>query len=290
MKKASSILYTWAYIIGATGLIWAEQTYSHNWIGSAVLVGSIAAFSVIMLYQVTLPLRKLVQHIKELEHKPGKKLPRDFGGWFMFKEFECIADALDNFQKQNTKLQADLRLRNVVLLETTRKDALTGIHNRRAFDDDWEAIINGHSDEELSSISMLLIDCNNFKTINDTYGHETGDRVLVTISSILSRTVSGRRGDRLYRLGGDEFLVLLKNTNDNEAFGIGARCVDEVNKFDFTKFGIEHDVGISVGFSTSEKVDRDGVHNLKHQADMAMYRAKHGKNRYVVQYHASMGM
>lgn len=85
-------------------------------------------------------------------------------------------------------------------------DPLTGRYNRRAFEEDWEYLIQATHGQRWP-MALLLFDCDYFKPINDTYGHHVGDLVLQSIAGAVNEIM--RNGDRLYRLGGDEFATLL---------------------------------------------------------------------------------
>jgi diguanylate cyclase (GGDEF)-like protein len=151
------------------------------------------------------------------------------------------------------------------------KDALTGLFNRRYF----YTKINKIKIKELP-MSLIMIDIDNFKKINDTYGHLAGDYVLKNLSKILQSNV--RKGDIVFRWGGEEFAVLLKGTTDEKSFTIADRLRKSVELFDFSdsKWNIEQSITISVGVvSTSKKINHNLMVDL---ADNALYRAKQTKN------------
>jgi diguanylate cyclase (GGDEF)-like protein len=121
-----------------------------------------------------------------------------------------------------------------------------------------------------------MIDIDNFKKINDTYGHLAGDFVLKNLSKILQNNV--RKGDIVFRWGGEEFAVLLKKTTDEKSFVIADRLRKSVEQFDFSdsKWNIEQSITISVGVvSTSKKINHNLMVDL---ADNALYKAKQTKN------------
>ena len=102
-----------------------------------------------------------------------------------------------------------------------RTDPLTGILNRKAFQDAVEAEINRQSRLQIP-FALLHIDCDNFKGVNDTRGHKEGDKVLVSVAHTL--TVNLRKSDIVARLGGDEFGVLLPTTHPPNRCSSDARC------------------------------------------------------------------
>lgn len=163
-------------------------------------------------------------------------------------------------------------------------DSLTGLFNRRYF---YEAL-----DKEIervkrykASFSLVLIDIDDFKKVNDEYGHLAGDRVLQVLADILRRTL--RKVDIIARYGGEEFILLLPNTGKEEAWTIANRIREEVSK---TIFECRSDKGLEVlcpvtisgGITTcpDDFIDAD---RLLRAADKAMYEAKSlGKNRVIL--------
>jgi diguanylate cyclase len=157
--------------------------------------------------------------------------------------------------------------------ESAIHDALTGLANRRQFDDRAEAAVEraartGHRP------AVLLIDLDRFKAINDTHGHAAGDQVLCAVATTL--TAWAPPGATVARLGGDEFAVLLPATADaDEAEALGAEAA-ALFPFPVTldvDAAVVVEVGASVGCSTRLGED-DGVGDLLRAADLAMYHAK----------------
>ncbi len=155
-------------------------------------------------------------------------------------------------------------------------DELTGLPNRRFFftqarRDMANCIRSGRP------VSMLMIDIDHFKQINDTYGHGVGDRVLVKTSALFTQVL--REGDLSGRIGGEEFAVLLPETGLDSALKVADRLRRSVEKSVVT-FGKEKcPVTVSVGIAADN--DREGnLERLMGQADMALFRAKKlGRNR-----------
>lgn len=155
-------------------------------------------------------------------------------------------------------------------------DPLTKIYNRYKFYEECNKLINLYN-RYGTIFSIIMFDIDNFKKINDNFGHITGDNVLKTISTVVSYTI--RNTDIFFRWGGDEFIILLPNTNLEGAY-ISAEKIREV--LENTDFNSEKEhvgkVTCSFGVSTIEKeVDCD---ELTKKIDSAMYKAKNsGKNR-----------
>ncbi|MBM2854689.1 MAG: hypothetical protein HW417_1617 [Steroidobacteraceae bacterium] len=157
-------------------------------------------------------------------------------------------------------------------------DPLTLLANRALFRDrvDHALAVSKRSDRD---VAMLFIDLDNFKTINDNFGHSQGDRVLSTTAQRLIQCT--RSGDTVARLGGDEFAVLLENlTSQDPVVEIAGRIVTSL-KEPFPFLGSDRRVAASIGiaFATPD----DGVEELLRNADVAMYSAKaQGKGRYAI--------
>ena len=123
---------------------------------------------------------------------------------------------------QHHRLNLELRRTNVVLQEASLTDPLTGLRNRRYFSATIEADVSqalrSHSDNHDShtrDLVFYLIDADNFKEVNDRYGHDVGDRVLLEMARRLSSSI--RHSDVLVRWGGEEFLIVSRYTDRSEA-------------------------------------------------------------------------
>jgi len=169
------------------------------------------------------------------------------------------------------------------LQELASRDGLTGLANRRCFDEalnfEWRRAIRSSQ-----SISLLMIDVDHFKQYNDTYGHLQGDECLKLIANAMAAVVH-RVGDLVARFGGEEFVVILPGTSSD-----GARTVGEKIRLAIENLKILHEnsetkfVTISIGAAAvAVSLSGDSAHLLA-AADAALYRAKHsGRNRIVLQ-------
>ncbi|OOC09580.1 putative bifunctional diguanylate cyclase/phosphodiesterase [Thioalkalivibrio halophilus] len=154
-------------------------------------------------------------------------------------------------------------------------DALTGLSNRNLFQDRLlQAIAQARRDGKQAA--LLFLDLDDFKTINDTLGHEVGDELLVEVASRLQEVV--RDVDTIARLGGDEFTVILADTHTDEAASIARRLVATLAR-PFEVRGRSLRVTCSIGLALYPD-DGEDADTLSRAADMAMYRAKaDGRNR-----------
>jgi diguanylate cyclase (GGDEF)-like protein len=131
--------------------------------------------------------------------------------------------------------------------------------------------------------SIMMIDLDHFKKVNDTYGHLTGDRVLKTLGQLFTREGILRKHDIVGRFGGEEFIVILPNTNANNALGPAIRLARELDKIDFTtNDNRTFKVTLSIGISEYHPTDKNNE-MIIHRADTAMYHAKqHGRNQIII--------
>jgi diguanylate cyclase (GGDEF)-like protein len=157
-------------------------------------------------------------------------------------------------------------------------DVLTSLPNRYLLFDRMDQAIH-RAQRHGNSMAVLFVDLDDFKMINDTYGHAAGDLILVQISDQLKKNV--READTVARIGGDEFIVLMDSIqSEEEAIHVAERVVHDVRE-GISIFPICPDVTVSVGISL---YPRHGTtsNQLLGRADDAMYRAKINKNSFVL--------
>jgi diguanylate cyclase (GGDEF)-like protein len=150
-------------------------------------------------------------------------------------------------------------------------DPLTGIYNRRQFNNMLEYEV-GRSERHHHEFSLLLLDLDDFKDINDSYGHQTGDDALCGVAEILREHI--RKGDLAARIGGDEFAIILMETGREGATTVAAALGKSLRERIFTAPDGKHfHLTISIGIATYP-VDAQNESDLQVGADVAMYRAK----------------
>lgn len=159
------------------------------------------------------------------------------------------------------------------LEKASNKDHLTGIYNRRKFNEYSTLIINDAQRYE-HTFSLILIDLNKFKPVNDTYGHTIGDKVLIYFTQIINKSI--RETDYLFRMGGDEFYLLLSNTNHKEAVVIVKKLQDKLKDSKFIHGNITLEISASFGIA-QYKLDGNKIEDLVKIADERMYKNKEDK-------------
>jgi len=153
-------------------------------------------------------------------------------------------------------------------------DYLTGVNNRRRITELGETLIAGCQLRE-QAFSVILIDIDHFKAINDKYGHAAGDRVLKEIAVALQSPL--RRGNELGRFGGEEFAVLLPGTGSAAAMSVAERLRSAVAALSPERMGIAQGLTLSAGVASS--AGNDSFIELMARADAALYQAKQaGRN------------
>jgi diguanylate cyclase (GGDEF)-like protein/PAS domain S-box-containing protein len=162
------------------------------------------------------------------------------------------------------------------LLKQSRIDSLTGLANRRYFIEQIERAIS-RSKRTSSPLSLLIIDVDLFKRINDQFGHSTGDRALERLAKIMSEGV--RSSDLVARIGGEEFAIMLPDTSINDAFKLAETIKAAVNSEPIRLTDIQLSLSITIGVSSLSD-ENETWSSLYSSADNAMYRGKKdGRNR-----------
>jgi len=193
---------------------------------------------------------------------------------------------IEELKQNNIELEEKIELRTKELLETqvklqeqAHKDPLTNLYNRRHFNE-IEGSLFSMSRRGNNPLSVLIIDIDNFKAINDNFGHHIGDIVIKSLSNIFINTI--RKSDIAIRYGGEEFLLLLTNTNIDNAKIIAEKLRNHVENTTIKSKGLsELKFTISLGLSCVRKDDKD-IETAIEIADKALYVAKEsGKNKTV---------
>lgn len=163
------------------------------------------------------------------------------------------------------------------LYDSAVKDALTGLYNRRYFNHRFE-IEHAHSTRHARPLAVLLLDLDEFKQVNDTWGHQTGDRVLKAVAAILTRTV--RRGDVVARIGGEEFALLLRECGAVAARVLAERIRSEVEALRLPSASASIQTTLSVGLAVFDGQQPADPQALLRSADERLYEAKRdGRNQ-----------
>jgi diguanylate cyclase (GGDEF)-like protein len=162
-----------------------------------------------------------------------------------------------------------------VATQSALRDPLTGAGNRIAMDQTLMREIEVAARHK-QPLSLLMLDIDHFKHVNDTYGHSSGDEVLRAIAQVVKGQL--RNIDRVFRYGGEEFLVVLSNTGRDAAEAIGERLLQATRDLLYPE--LEHPLALTISLGCSTLVSGESADSLLRRADGALYVAKRlGRNR-----------
>lgn len=198
-------------------------------------------------------------------------------GEFKLLIVECIdvtsqylrVNQLKEYVKKLEDLNKELQEKEKEIARLAYYDNLTGVANRTLFYNIAEKFLH-HAKREQNKLGLMFIDLDNFKTINDTYGHKIGDRVLKEAAQVLTKSI--RANDMVARFGGDEFIILLSGLKGNSQYQcIVTRLVRALNQVQIDDAPVQISLSIGVSFFPH---DGETIDELISKADWAMYRAK----------------
>lgn len=163
-------------------------------------------------------------------------------------------------------------------VETAYRDPLTDLNNRAAMDNALDQELDFANRHNLP-LTILMLDIDKFKTINDTYGHIAGDIVLKSLADCMRETV--RRSDVIFRYGGEEFLILLRNTEEAGASLLANRIRIAVSEM--ICMHQEHEIRVTTSIGLARLNENEDKPSFLQRADAALYRAKEeGRNRVII--------
>ncbi|MGK0501343.1 MAG: diguanylate cyclase (GGDEF)-like protein [Alteromonadaceae bacterium] len=228
------------------------------------------------------PLTSLIAKMKKVEKEANYDVKVSEEGKF---EIASLGRGF-NSMMLHIKNQIDINKRKTLLLERQQSqmeklanfDTLTGLPNRQYLMKSL-SIELARAKREKSQVALMFLDLDGFKQVNDSYGHDAGDKLLCGISSEISDAM--RDGDIVGRLGGDEFLIILVGNHTNSQLeAIAKRLISKITKLDHID-GWRVDPSVSIGIALATDSDY-AASTLVTNADVAMYKAKNeGKGRYV---------
>ncbi|MEG0652042.1 MAG: GGDEF domain-containing protein [Acinetobacter sp.] len=159
------------------------------------------------------------------------------------------------------------RIRETAIQVLSRLDPLTNVMNRRSISNHLERL----HQQPNQLYSIVLLDLDHFKNINDHFGHSVGDQVLVELAKCLASNLRDR--DMIGRFGGEEFILLLPNTKPAQAYSVAERCRVAITELSFTSED-HQEFSISASFGISSTLSANEPHLIISQADQALYAVK----------------
>ncbi|GMX60437.1 diguanylate cyclase [Paenibacillus elgii] len=183
-----------------------------------------------------------------------------------------------NNLKHATEAKQELLVKNIIMDKLSKLDALTSLYNHKTFHEYLEKLIDQHERNELP-LQLAIVDIDNFKTINDTFGHWVGDIILMRVANTIKETVSPN--DFVARYGGEEFAVIFTDKTAEEAYALAEQIRHKLSVTLHPELDSQA-ATISIGLQTYTK--GHGKEGLFKGADASLYAAKRtGKNKTVVQ-------
>jgi diguanylate cyclase (GGDEF)-like protein len=177
--------------------------------------------------------------------------------------------------KHSTQLLKELELIKAVAL----RDALTGVYNRRAYDEQLFLTLINYKAGKLATFCLIIFDIDYFRNVNNLHGHQAGDSILVGLAKVLLNTL--RYDDFSFRFGGDEFVVLLPNANLQAGLKVAEKIRQAVEEHNFPLSKSTTDsIAITISLGVSEVRTTDSSESILARADAALYASKSGgRNR-----------
>lgn len=204
----------------------------------------------------------------------GRASPRIEGGQPLMLRW-VLRDVTHRKRLEESQREETRRLERAYhdLAEIALSDPLTGLRNRRAFEEDLQREAP-RADREGAALSLLIVDVDHFKAFNDRFGHPAGDDALRAVARLLRE--HARRSDSVARIGGEEFAVLLPDTDVEGALALAERFRAAVERHEWP----DRAVTVSIGVATVRQASGDTAAALVREADRALYRSKSGgRNR-----------
>ena len=233
-----------------------------------------------LAHKITTPLVNLESYINGQENE--EKLLADA---IISREIKAVAKSLVAARKVDLHFQSELQqqvkektkklnLLNEKLLETSRRDALTGLYNRGAFDTLAENTFQTCVRNRIP-FTMVLIDIDLFKNINDTHGHSVGDKCIRHLADVLQTHIK-RDSDLVARFGGEEFILLLSGDKQSEHLGFVAKIKEEIANNNIVVQGNVISMTLSAGVVSVRHDFTMGLNDLFKLTDDKLYESKHG--------------
>jgi len=194
----------------------------------------------------------------------------------IMSSFSSLHDQIEGQMREANETIASLNKQIQTLEKSSNLDPLTRTYNRRAMDKYLSALCNMQGRTPQSSI--ILVDIDDFKKVNDTYGHLAGDRVLIFLAKLIGSIL--RDGDKVFRFGGEEFLLLLNRCNSEALENVARRILDGVRSN--TLLYKNDQIKITLSMGSAQLQNDDSFESYINRADKALYKAKNnGKDQFV---------
>ncbi len=212
-------------------------------------------------YEIKNSSKEIIEEIEEVDPENLKSNIIRFSA-FLIQNIEEMENKIKELESELDKAYKELLI-----------DPLTKAHNRKALEKDLLEILEKGKERDLD-LCIAIVDLDNFKFINDNYGHIVGDYVLIKFVQIISSLI--RSSDKIYRYGGDEFIIVFNRSNLNNAKKSIERILNKIGKTKLKYKDYMIQITVSAGITCHKK--NDDVESIIHRADEALYEAKITKN------------
>jgi diguanylate cyclase (GGDEF)-like protein len=175
---------------------------------------------------------------------------------------------------EQKQLEHQLRTAHAKAKSSANTDPLLNCLNRRAFFERFDSVL-AHCQRHKYPLTLVMMDIDNFKVFNDRFGHSFGDQLLLTTTNVFEKAI--RESDIFARYGGDEFILALPNTSQENAIELLSRIQQDMSKLAASP---SSDFSVTISFGLTSLDEKSTVDKLLNQADIALYQAKNaGRNR-----------
>lgn len=270
-----SVVMVWAFFTPLAAMMFADAAHALRWLYAFLLVTIFSALIDDWLASTITPMDETAIRVFFV-------LNMGFGLAAVYVVLNFFVQQREQSHQAAVQVKKDLERSNEQLqenetkiLQLMRTDGLTGVANRRHLDEQLQIELE-KAQRYGSVLSVIMADLDNFKHINDSYGHLKGDEVIVTFTAVLNECV--RSADFVARFGGEEFFIILPETGraGAELLAERIRVAMQAKKIE----GVPHSVTASFGLT--EVLRHDALERIVQRADQALYQAKEaGRNRVV---------
>lgn len=181
-------------------------------------------------------------------------------------KLDAQKNLLDIKNKELDLIRLELLAKNKELQAVSTTDGLTGIYNRRRISEIFDEEFH-KAKHSRTKFSVITIDVDWFKLVNDTYGHQTGDKVLFELAQLMKNNLSIT--EYIGRWGGEEFFIVLPNTSAMDSYALAERIRLKISAYNFQP--VKH---LTCSFGITEYIEDDCIEQIIKRADTALYHAK----------------
>lgn len=264
-------------------IVIVTEDYDTLFDGYHKLLGFMIAFIVVLLlvslyiaikmsHSILNPLRKLssaMSHITDKQHYSSRLNTNFFELDSLVQSFTRMQDTIEHQTLLLTNKNKELEASNQELQSISQTDFLTGIANRRHFMDIAKQYLE-IAKRNNTPCQLMMLDIDHFKQVNDSYGHEIGDKVLILFTQTISKLL--RKSDLFGRIGGEEFAIILQNTTHTGAIAFAKRILSQIRTLVYKDEHYSISFTVSIGLSSFE--NSKNLETLLSLADKALYQSK----------------